>query len=180
MAVTCASPPPRQVWGMDPRLEPLAAILRTNTRLMLNCLEGVDDALAHRRMDDRTNHLAFLGAHLVGARAYLAGLAGGDGTDPFHESLGAANSIDEVEAFPTLVEIQAGWADVTTRVMAALEAVESEALAEAPPFQFPIDDATILGGIAFLVQHDSYHIGQMVLLRKHWGLDAMSYDLEDS
>jgi uncharacterized damage-inducible protein DinB len=29
--------------------------------------------------------------------------------------------------------------------------------------------------LAFFVQHDSYHIGQLALLRKHVGLPAMQY-----
>jgi hypothetical protein len=41
--------------------------------------------------------------------------------------------------------------------------------------RFPIGDATVLGLIAFMVQHDSYHIGQLALLRKHYGLPAMRY-----
>lgn len=161
---------------MDTRVEMLAATLRLNTRLMANCMEGVDDALAGTRWCDRTNHMAFLAAHLVGARAYLTGMLGGDGTDPFHELLGAASTIDEVEEFPRVAEIMSAWSEVSERLLAALEAADEEALAASPAFQFPIDDATVLGGVAFLVQHDSYHIGQLALLRKHWGLGAMSYD----
>lgn len=29
--------------------------------------------------------------------------------------------------------------------------------------------------LTFLAQHDSYHVGQMALVRKHLGFDAMSY-----
>jgi uncharacterized damage-inducible protein DinB len=32
-----------------------------------------------------------------------------------------------------------------------------------------------LGLIAFLVQHDSYHLGQIAFLRKQLGKPAMSY-----
>jgi membrane associated rhomboid family serine protease len=34
----------------------------------------------------------------------------------------------------------------------------------------------ILGGLFFLVQHESYHIGQMAILRKGLGYNAMSYE----
>jgi hypothetical protein len=33
----------------------------------------------------------------------------------------------------------------------------------------------MLAVLTFLVQHDSYHIGQLSLLRKHAGLPAMQY-----
>lgn len=161
---------------MDTRIEVLAATLRLNTRLMQNCMQGVDDERANTRLCDRTNHMAFLAAHLVGARAYLTGLAGGNGTDPFQDLLGAAKSIDEVEEFPKVADIMREWSGMTERMLAALEAVDAETLDGPPPFQFPIGDPTLLGGITFLVQHDTYHIGQLALLRKHWGLGAMSYD----
>ena len=50
---------------MDPRLAPLADLLNLNTRLLRNCLDGVDDAAARHRPAAGTNHLAFLTAHLV-------------------------------------------------------------------------------------------------------------------
>jgi uncharacterized damage-inducible protein DinB len=43
------------------------------------------------------------------------------------------------------------------------------------PYQFPISDPSVLGMTAFLVQHESYHIGQMAFLRKQLGLEAMAY-----
>jgi uncharacterized damage-inducible protein DinB len=29
--------------------------------------------------------------------------------------------------------------------------------------------------VAFLIQHESYHVGQMALIRKHYGYPAMKY-----
>jgi uncharacterized damage-inducible protein DinB len=42
--------------------------------------------------------------------------------------------------------------------------------------QFPMPNATVLGVLTFLVQHESYHIGQLALFRKCAGLPAMSYE----
>lgn len=36
-------------------------------------------------------------------------------------------------------------------------------------------DSTRLGLIAFLAQHDSYHLGQIAFLRRQFGKAAMSY-----
>jgi hypothetical protein len=43
------------------------------------------------------------------------------------------------------------------------------------PFPLPISDPTALSLLTFFVQHDSYHVGQLALLRKHAGLPAMQY-----
>ncbi|GMV06870.1 MAG: hypothetical protein AMXMBFR53_31450 [Gemmatimonadota bacterium] len=165
---------------MDPRLEPLAAVLAVNTLLFLNCLDGVTDEDALRRVDHRTNSMGFIAAHLVGARAFAAGAVGGDGTDPFAALLGSVSSIEQVESLPTLAEIREAWARVTRHIEAALDGISSEALDAEAKARFPIGDPSVLGMVAFLAQHDSYHIGQLAFLRKHLGYGAMSYHKGDA
>jgi len=46
---------------------------------------------------------------------------------------------------------------------------------DASTTRFPVADPTRLGTLAFLAQHDTYHIGQLALLRRFVGLKAMSY-----
>lgn len=41
--------------------------------------------------------------------------------------------------------------------------------------KFPNADRTRLGAVAFLLQHEAYHIGQVALLRKAFGLGPMRY-----
>jgi len=160
---------------MDPRLRPLVSILEVNTRLFKNCLRDVDDPQALARIDGRTNHLSFLACHLVGARAYLAGALGGNGSDPFAELTSDARTIDEVPRFPSVAELLEAWTVVTARLMDPMTRLGPVELEAKAPASFPIDDPTVLGMLAFLMQHDAYHVGQMALLRKHLGLGAMEY-----
>lgn len=37
----------------------------------------------------------------------------------------------------------------------------------------PVEDKTIMGGFAFLISHESYHVGQLGLLRKELGLSTI-------
>jgi uncharacterized damage-inducible protein DinB len=56
-----------------------------------------------------------------------------------------------------------------------LQRLTPEDLDAATTTRFPTATPTILGVLAFLVQHDSYHIGQLALLRRQVGLPPMSY-----
>ncbi len=48
---------------------------------------------------------------------------------------------------------------------------------DAPTAQgFPIPDGTAIDALAFLAQHDSYHLGQVSFLRRQLGLPPMTYD----
>ncbi len=161
---------------MDPRLHALAATLRMNTGLMANCLRDLSDDDGQRRVSEHCNSVTFIAAHMLNARAYLTGQLGGDGTDPFADMLSAVNSIDDVTELPTLAELLPAWHDVSERLLTRLGELTADDLDADAPVGFPIDDPTVLGMVAFLVQHDGYHLGQLGILRKQLGYEAMSYD----
>jgi uncharacterized damage-inducible protein DinB len=77
---------------------------------------------------------------------------------------------------PTMVELHAAWEAVSAHLAVTVERLDTGQLsAERRPF--PGSDRTILGGIAFLIQHESFHIGQLALIRRQLGFPAMSYDI---
>lgn len=160
---------------MDPRLSSHRALLEMQERLFTNCFAGVDDAKSRERTGPRTNHMAFLGAHLAETRHYLVGLLGGGGEPPFGGRFAELRGVDEMVEPPTVDEILAAWREVSPELDRCLAAVDAETLDGAPPIPFPVADPTLLGGVGFLVHHEAYHLGQLALLRKHVGLPAMSY-----
>jgi hypothetical protein len=160
---------------MNAALEGQEKTFSLNTRLFENCLDGVDDETAQRRPNEHTNHLAFLACHVVDARFYLARLMGSKEESPFTE-LENVNRVEEMQVVPPLAEVRGAWSRATAALSSGLEAVTPAQLSEEAQQQFPIDDDTLLGVILFLLQHESFHIGQMALLRKFLGLGAMRYD----
>ena len=150
---------------VDPRVVPLHATLRLNTRLLLNCLDGLDDAVG----------IGFIAAHLVDARHLLARVIGLDAAPPYGGALETARGIDDVAVVPRLSDTRRGWREISVRVEGALLHLGSDALDAPAPQRYPIDDRSVLGAIAFLVQHDGYHIGQLALIRKFLGAPAMRY-----
>jgi uncharacterized damage-inducible protein DinB len=135
----------------------------------------MDEDQARWRAGDRTNSACFIAAHLVTARHYLGTMLGLSGPSPFKGRLDGARSIDDARDLPGLEEIRSEWKAVTGNLRERLKAMSADDLAKPYSGQFPIADRTTLGLIAFLLQHDSYHIGQLGLLRKQVGLEAMSY-----
>lgn len=79
-------------------------------------------------------------------------------------------------SLPSVGELSAMWTAVADHVSRCLEATPAEVLARPSGHTFPTGETTILGALAFLVQHESYHLGQIALLRKGRGYPAMSYE----
>jgi uncharacterized damage-inducible protein DinB len=149
----------------------LLAILKMNTALVRNCLDGVDEALAAKRPNEHTNSLGFLALHIVDARFWLARRCGLDAHHPMEGDLSRARSIEDLPKLPSL--------DRILHSLGESEAVLEEAFLQADlardSGQTFVLGGTVLDAIAFMTQHDSYHLGQMALVRKFFGLPAMSY-----
>lgn len=160
---------------MHPSVAPLARILRLNTDLALNCLAGLDDAAGARRVTEGTNSIAFLLAHLTDGRHFIASLLDAPLPSPLPAALSSARSLDEVAELPPLSALIDAWQRVSAHLAVQIERLDTPALARAVTQRFPGGDGTLLGALSFLVQHDSYHLGQLALLRRQLGYPAMSY-----
>jgi hypothetical protein len=153
----------------------VASVLRLNSRLFDNCLNGVSDAHLLQRPNEHTNSIAFIACHLVDARHFFARYLHLEPANPLEPFLNDVHRIEDVRALPDPKQILLAWhaiAPVLESCVAGLTLAELKA----PSAQrFPIDGATVFGGIGFLLQHESYHIGQLALLRKFFGYPAMKY-----
>jgi uncharacterized damage-inducible protein DinB len=155
---------------------PLAAILRTNTELLLNCLDGLDDARARQRVTPSSNSIAFLVAHMVQCRHAVAAALGAPLPDPMGRYLDAPRSLDDIAVLPSLTELRDAWERISAHLAVEVERADTPRL-RSPGRRVPGGDGTVLGEVAYLVQHDAYHLGQVSLLRRQVGLPPMSLQL---
>ena len=163
---------------MDARVIPLHADFQLNTRLFLNCLDEVTDEIARTRPTADTNHLAFIALHLHNARHFLGKYIGVVEADPFEQITRDAASLEDIDIYPSLAEMRTAWMEISLAIEQRFihltgSVIDRPSPAEAP--EFPVHDKTVLGGVAFLLQHEAFHLGQMALLRRLHGLPAMSW-----
>jgi uncharacterized damage-inducible protein DinB len=161
---------------MHPSISPLASIFRLNTELLLHCLEGVDDERASLRGVPPVNSIAFLVSHLTESRHFTAGLLGAPLASPFSPVFSAARSLEEAGPLPAVEELRRFWEVASAHLSVAIERTDTAQLVQ-PSQQLPGSDGTLLGALAFLAQHESYHLGQIAILRRQRGLPAMHYRL---
>lgn len=156
-------------------VDSIIEILDLNTRLFRNCLKGADDRAIRARVTGSTNSLHFLGCHLVETRYYMSTMIGFEEATPFPE-LADVRTIDEMpEPGPSLDAILNAWDHISPLLGNRLRSLDENVLERDSPVSFPSRSETVFGALSFLAQHESYHIGQMALLRKALGFEAMSY-----
>ena len=154
---------------------PWVDLFRLNTRLFQNAIVDLSEAEAAARPNGRTNSVAFIARHLVETRAWTGRYVGLDTPPPFGGALEHATGIDDIPELPTVAAIRSAWDDVSAVLVARLEGLTAVDLAAPSSQRFPGVAPTVLGGLAFLAQHESYHVGQLAYLRKFHGLPPMSY-----
>ena len=160
---------------MDSRIAPLAEILRLNTKLFRNCLEDLSDEQAAMRPSGATNNAAFVAAHLTNSRFYLLNVLGVEEPDPLAPYLHGRTSLDDLQSLPPITDIQTAWTKAAHLLRDRLDALTPADLDAPSTAKFPLFNGTLLGTLTFLVQHDSYHVGQLSLLRKYSGLPSMRF-----
>lgn len=159
---------------MQDAIAPLYETLKLNTRLFLNCLDGVGDELARQRPSGDTNSIGFIACHVLHARYYLASFVGLEPVNPFQELFDSAHDVNDLEV-PPLEELRSAWSELSAQLVGRLPELGAADLTSASNQEFPVDDGSVGGAVAFLVQHESFHIGQLALLRKYFGLEGMAY-----
>ena len=162
---------------MDTRVRSWHALAVLNARLFRNCLADVDDVVARSRPADRVNSMAFLAIHLIEARHFVLALLGDQRPRPFGDRFDSVTRVDEVTEYPPVGDLLRSWDLLSAGLDQALSRVEADAL-DVPAshgYPLPTDDSSVNGSLAFMFQHESYHVGQLAILRKLSGLPAMRY-----
>lgn len=165
------------LWRLDGTLTPdpashIASTLALHTLLFHNVLRDLTpDDLATKTGD--ANHAAWIAAHVANARASIAGLLG----EPVDSPLEAYHdAVPDDAPLPDLDTILDTFRRAKEALYRGLRRATPESLAAPAPFPTPIADPTLGGTIDFLLSHEAYHIGQLSLLRRVLGHEAMRYD----
>jgi hypothetical protein len=151
--------------------------------LFNNVIAGISDEEANKCVADSMNSVKWLAGHLLWANANLANIGGTKvevkWRDHFHTKQGG--SPEDFNAppskLPTLDEIKNKWNEDAQVIRKALENLPDEALNTVIERKHPIYpfDNTLGGLFAFINHHQAYTIGQIGILRRGLGKDAMKY-----
>jgi len=148
-----------------------------HSKLYLNCLVGIKPSDAQKRINQSTNHIAWLAGNLVSVRYRLGNSIGLKEQDVFYELFKDQRAIQKHITYPDLAPIQEDWQRITPLLRDKLSLLTEKELLNPQPLDAPLlGEPNLLNTISFLIDRESYAIGQLGLLRKIFGYEAMKYN----
>ncbi len=158
---------------MDASLVTTLGLMKVSDGLFLRATAGLTREQAVVRIGPDANPLIWLAAHLTSSRAGMAQMAGLRYARPWGSRFARGSEVEALEKLPQLDDVRAAWQDATAALAERLPGLSQAELEAQAPRDFPIDDKSVRGALAFLAYHESYHIGQMALIRKALGLGGL-------
>lgn len=159
---------------MQAELAPLIEIYKTSGNIFLHALSDISEDDIARTPDDKTNNLLFIAGHLLTSRVILGRIVGMKDEVPFEGKFGRGEPLKDKSEYPGIGEIKTLWKDFSDKLIARLESIDQETLAQKAPYEFPIGDPSVTGAVAFMAFHEACHIGQIGMIRKMFGYSTIA------
>ena len=147
----------------------------------LSVLEGIRPADGRSILSEHNNSLEWLAGHLLVTRCRNLTRLGGQAQDlPFLEAYvdptlppPGFRPFARNRAYPSLAECAEVWGSISRPFLATLQAADEHMLRTVLPLSGPTGGFTLEDFLVSAVLHESFHIGQMSIIRKALGYPAM-------
>lgn len=158
---------------MNSRMSPILQSYTLNDQLMKRAVAGLADTDLSRRIEPNGNSVLWVVGHIVAYRYSQANLVGLSDVWE-HKPLFARGAKVEAEAaYPNIGDIMSAYDLVSPNLSQRLEALTDAELDAELTEGFPITTKTLIHGLAFMVWHEAYHVGQMAYQRRLLGGDQL-------
>ena len=159
---------------MNAAIKPLASIFQINSKLLINSFKDINEELALKRPNKRTNSMMFILLHTLDARYFLLNELGVKVKNPFGKYVDWANTIDDINEYPKLKRVLTDWNKADMLLHEKLNRLTQKQLDKKTDMTFP-SGKKVVDMIAYMAEHCAYHIGQLALIRKFIGMKSVTF-----
>jgi hypothetical protein len=156
------------------RIYSLLVLYDMHTSFFKNALDGISDEDAHKRLDTKANHIAWLTGSLVQQRYDIANMLGAAGRQQADELFKNNKGIQDGLTYPQLETFKKDWEYISPVLREALMKVTDEKL-DTEFEMMPGYKMTYYDIVTFTIYREANCIGQLALWRRLLGYDAMKY-----
>jgi len=156
-------------------MDTLIVLYDLHTKLFHNVIEGISDKDAQNRLNTKANHVAWLTGSLVHERYELSNATGNSRRHGAYELFRDHKGIQDTITYPSLAEFNNDWEKISPELRNALLNLSEEQLESDDPYGMPGENLTFFDALTFIMDRESYCIGQIGLYRRLLGYEAMKY-----
>ena len=155
---------------------------RMHSQTFNNMLDSIQEADAQTRIENRTNHFAWMLGNLVNNRYWLAGILGIPEKDPNEELFKDAKALDINAEYPSLDELKKEWHKISPILYKKLLQIDEDELMQPYPFGMNISfvEENKLNMVGMSIDRESYLFGQLGLMRRILDYPGVKYDVDES
>ena len=154
-----------------PELVTTAHIFKRNEAMLAKAIDGLTPGQWTARPQETANSALWILGHIAWARAMALKFLGAPWTAPWFAHFARGSKPEDASQYPAADEVLAAWKELSGLMPPAFEAATAEAMAAPAQQPSPSFDGTVGGMVSFLAMHESYHVGQVVYLRRLIGRD---------
>ena len=152
---------------------PIATIFAINDGFVLQALDGLTDEELWRAPTERNNAILWIAGHVVQTRAMVLQVLGESVDTGWGNLFDRGATVGDAQGYPSGNEIQRVMRNVSPQLNAKFATLKDEYLARPATMQLPATK-TVADELGFFALHDSYHVGQMVYIRKGLGYPGLA------
>lgn len=161
------------------KLEIVIPAYRMHSQTFINVLDGISEEQATVRIQEKTNHIIWMVGNFVNMRYSLGWVLGLREEDPYSELFFQGKALDASKDYPSLADLIKSFHHISPLVYQQLLDTTDEDLAELFPMGMKVDflPEDKLNFVGMCIDREDYLMGQLGLMRKLLGYDAMKYDV---
>ena len=143
-------------------------IFRLNTKLFINCIEGITEEQSNATISSDTNSIKWVAAHIIWARYNASSIMGNPpANNPYIGLFEDFRPTNKEDDYKTITEIKEEWKKASDLLENSFSKIEPDFWEKEAPIKFPLlGDDSNAGLITFFAQHESFHLGQLAILKK--------------
>ncbi len=152
----------------------ISAQFDLQTSWFLNVMDGISNEESLKQIHPDLNAVFWIAGHLTDARMTINSLISGTSVvSSYKKHFGKGTSANWTEEMPSLEQIKKDWLVISETLRETLANLNENQLNNTAPFQTSIPNTTLGGLIAYFAMHESFHLGQLSVLRKELGKPAL-------
>jgi len=160
---------------MSQLIRPIAESLRISD-FFIDLLTGdlTNDQAVVRIRGEEGPSISWILGHLLNGRCEILKLLDPHAENPFADRFDRLVAATDGSDYPDIADLMRSWGEISERVFDAFEAIGDEQLVgPIAEMGAPHEEKNLLGVLAYVVWHETYHMGHIGLIRTQMGLTPM-------